>query len=75
MPAAAVAAASVIVAGLLLPSAPRALHPTTQHVTFVPYMLAAEGGDSDDATFATCMKMKVSEMKAELDLRSISYEG
>ena len=37
---------------------------------------AAANGDGDDAdTYAACIKMKVSELKSELDLRSISYEG
>ena len=31
--------------------------------------------DDDESTFSACMKMKVSEIKSELDLRKISYEG
>ena len=30
---------------------------------------------ADDASFDTAMKMKVSELKAELDMRKISYDG
>ena len=31
--------------------------------------------DSQDDSFEACMAMKVSELKAELDLRKIGYEG
>jgi len=37
-----------------------------------PYIVAAEAAEGDDdATYASCMKMRVSELKAELDLRKI----
>jgi hypothetical protein len=38
-----------------------------------PHCSAAEEAGEDDATFSACMKMRVSELKAELDLRKIDY--